>query len=76
MSISAIADELLRVLLAHDEGVADEQIKEHFGSRYELVAGAINELSACHRLQFFKQGNSLVYKAIREETAVKFDGLG
>lgn len=79
MSISPIAAELYAILLASDEAVAEEQIKKHFGRRYEkdpnLFAGAINELSSAHRIQFFKQGNSLLYKAIHEETAVKFDGL-
>ncbi len=76
MSISVIADELLRFLLAHEEGASDDQIKSSFGSRYVQVADAINELLGINRLQLFTQNNALVYKAIREETAVKFEGLG
>lgn len=76
MAPSSIADELLRVLLAHEEGVSDDVIKETFGTRYELVAPAINELLSVNRLQLFTQNGTLVYKAIREETAMKFDGLG
>jgi hypothetical protein len=75
MALTGIADEFLRVLLAHEEGLPDEQVRNIFGSRYEQVAGAINELLAVNRLQLFTQNNSLVYKAIREETALKFEGL-
>lgn len=76
MVLSAIADELLRVLLAHEEGLSDDQIKQAFGARYEQLPNAINELLSANRLQLFTQGTSLVYKAIKEETAAKFEGLG
>jgi hypothetical protein len=74
--LSAIADELLRVLLAHEDGISDEQLRSVFGGRYELLAPAINELLTLNRLQLFTQGSALVYKAIKEEVALKFDGLG
>mmetsp|Transcript_914 Transcript_914/g.2036 ORF Transcript_914/g.2036 Transcript_914/m.2036 type:complete len:303 (-) Transcript_914:24-932(-) len=76
MPLSVLADELLRVLLAHEEGLSDDQVKQSFGDRYEKLAGAINELLQANRVQLFKQGNVLVYRAIKEETALKFEGLG
>ena len=76
MSLSSVADDLLRFLLAHEDGVSDDQIKSSYGSKYEQIAPAINELLGVDRLQLFTQNGSLVYKAIREETAMKFDGLG
>lgn len=75
-TFSAIADELLRTLLAYEDGVPDEQIRVIFGARYEQLATAINELLGANRIQLFTQGNALVYKAIKEETALKFEGLG
>lgn len=75
-ALSPIAEELLRVLLAHEDGVSDEQVRAVFGTRYELLASAINDLLALNRVQLFTQGNTLVYKAIKEEIAQKFDGLG
>jgi hypothetical protein len=74
--LSAIADELLRVLLGQEDGMSDEQLRTVFGQRYELLAPAINELLTMNRVQLFTQGSSLVYKAIKEEIAQKFDGLG
>ena len=76
MTLSPIADELLRILLAQEEGLNDETLKTIFGTRYEHLALAINELLAINRLQLFTQGGSLLYKAIKEETAQKFEGLG
>ena len=74
--LSAIADEFLRVLLAHEDGLSDERVRAVFNDRYEQLAPAINELLAVNRLQLFTQGASLVYRAIKEETAAKFEGLG
>lgn len=74
--LSRLADELLRFLLSNEEGYSDQAIRQHFGGRYEQLAAAINELLSCNRLQLFNQNNSLVYKAIKEETAQKFEGLG
>lgn len=74
--LSAIAGELLRVLLGNEDGVSDEQLKAVFGARYELLAPAINELLTLNRVQLFTQGSALVYKAIKEEIAQKFEGLG
>jgi hypothetical protein len=74
--LSAIADELLRVLLAYEDGLSDDQVKSAFGERYEQLPPAINELLAVNRLQLFTQGSALVYRAIKEETALKFEGLG
>jgi hypothetical protein len=76
MKLSDIAEELLRFLLAYEEGISDNDIKNSFGPRYELLPSAINELLAINRLQLLTQNNSLFYKAIKEETAAKFDGLG
>lgn len=76
MTLSNLAEELLRALLAHEEGCSDEQIRLQFGNRYEQLASAINELLGVNRLQLFTQSGALFYKAIKEETAAKFDGLG
>jgi hypothetical protein len=85
MALSPLADEFLRLLqgeLANEDtstfhgGIPDEHIKTYFGERYEQLASAINELLQLNRLQLFTQGTLLVYKAIKEETAQKFEGLG
>lgn len=76
MPLSPIADELLRTLLAHEDGLSDEHVRAVFGERYSLLAAAINDLLAVNRVQLFTQGASLVYRAIKEETAMKFEGLG
>lgn len=74
--LSPIAEEFLRTLLAQEEGINDETLKVIFGNRYEQLAQAINELLTINRLQLFTQGGALLYKAIKEETAQKFEGLG
>lgn len=54
--MTPLAEEFLRVLLGHEEGCSDEQIRLQFGNRYELLAAAINELLVANRLQLFTQG--------------------
>lgn len=74
--LSAIADEFLHTLLVYEDGVSDDAVRAIFGTRYAQLAGAINELLGFNRIQLFTQGTTLVYKAIKEETALKFEGLG
>eukprot|EP01039_Chlorochromonas_danica_P002818 gene2818-3072_t len=76
MTTAGLSEELLRLLLASEEGISDEQIRSHFGGRYEQLVPAINDLLASNRLLLFTQAGSLVYKAVKEETAMKFEGLG
>lgn len=57
--MTPLAEEFLRVLLGHEEGCSDEQIRLQFGNRYELLATAINELLVANRLQLFTQGKNL-----------------
>jgi len=85
--LSAFANELLRTLLSSVDGLSNDQLKAFFpGDKYLSLPGGINELLAANRLQIFTStaqettgaaagSNSLVYKAIREEVAVKLDGL-
>jgi hypothetical protein len=75
-SMNPLAAELLRFLLSSEEGYSDDQMKKHFGDRYNLLVPHVNELLAYNRLQLFNQNGSLYYKAIKEETAAKFAGLG
>lgn len=70
------ATELLQYLLSSEEGYSDDQLKRHFGDRYIQLVPHVNELLAGNRLQLYNQGDSLYYKAIKEETAAKFAGLG
>lgn len=74
-SLSPLAEELLRFLLSNEEGYPDDAIRTHFNNRYEQLTPAINELLQVNRLQLFNQNDSLYYKAIREETAMKFEGF-
>lgn len=62
--------------MAHEDGLSDPQVRSIFGERYVQLEGAINDLLAVNRVQLFTQGASLVYRAIKEETAMKFEGLG
>ncbi|RYY69066.1 hypothetical protein EON63_24100 [archaeon] len=75
--MSLLNDEFLRLLYTAEEGLTDEQIRSHFGVRYAQLTSVINDLLSANRLLLFQQGQgSLVYKAVREETAAKFEGLG
>eukprot|EP01040_Poterioochromonas_malhamensis_P021641 gene21641-26154_t len=74
--LSVLATELLHYLLSSDEGYSDEQLKRHFGDRYTQLVPHVNELLMFNRLQLYNQGDSLYYKAIKEEAAAKFAGLG
>jgi hypothetical protein len=73
---SALTAELFSLIQGSEEGISDESIRSHFGPRYEQLAPAINDLLANNRLLLFTQGGALVYKAVKEETAAKFEGLG
>jgi hypothetical protein len=75
-TLSILATELLQYLLSSDEGYSDDQLKRHFGDRYIQLVPHVNELLMFNRLQLYNQGESLYYKAIKEETAAKFAGLG
>lgn len=74
---AALTTELLSLIQASvDDGLSDEKVRLNFGSRYEQLAPSINELLASNRLQLFTLGGQLVYKAVQEERAIKFEGLG
>lgn len=74
---AALTAELLSLIQSSaDEGLSDDKVRANFGSRYEQLAPSINELLSNNRLQLFTLNGQLVYKAVNEETAVKFEGLG
>lgn len=77
--LSPVATEINRVLLAHENGLSDSQVREILNNRYayglEEYAHAINELLAAHRVKLFTHGSSLVYRAVNEEAAAKIEGL-
>lgn len=76
-SAPGLHNELLSLLSQHgEEGVSDQQLREHFGARYEGLVAVINDLLRSNRLQLYYQGASLIYKAINESVAAKFEGLG
>jgi DNA-directed RNA polymerase III subunit RPC6 len=75
-TLSPLATELLQYLLSSDEGYSDDQLKRHFGDRYVQLVPHVNELLMFNRLQLYNRGESLYYKAIKEDTAAKFAGLG
>lgn len=78
MSVSSLTNELLALLSSHDAGAPDDLISSHFGSRYKDLVPVINDLLRTNRLQLFTQGITgiPVYRAIKEETANKLEGLG
>lgn len=67
---------LVQKLQEHEGGLSDEELQNIFGDRYgqELVE-ILNHLLNLNRLQLLKKGDVLIYKLIREETAIKFEGL-
>lgn len=74
--ISPLAEQFLNLLLANEHGLSDSQLREHFPPEYyEKLPVIINELLSKNRLQLYEQTNGLLYKAIKEETAAKFEGL-
>lgn len=72
----SLRDEFSRLLNSNDNGLPDSQLKDHFGERYAGLAVIINDMLSSNRLQLFTQGGMIIYKLIREETAIKFEGLG
>lgn len=73
---SALADELLRLVQGYSSGLSDADIQSHFKERYVQLPPVINTLLGQNRLKLFTLNGSLVYKALNEETAAKFEGLG
>ena len=74
--MSDLTNELLFLLQANENGLSDQQISAHFGSRYTDLVPIINVLLGNNRLQLFTQAGVLIYKIVKEEIAAKFDGLG
>jgi cytochrome c-type biogenesis protein CcmH/NrfF len=52
-SSSSIAEELLQLLNANESGLSDEQISNHFGSRYGELVPILNDLLSMNRLDYF-----------------------
>ena len=68
---------LVQKLQEHEDGLSDEDIRKIFGDRYgQDLVQILNHLLSLNRLQLFHKGDILIYKLIREETAIKFEGLG
>lgn len=75
--MSTISQEFIAILEEnHENGVTQSILQQHFTTRYAQLTPIINELLASNRLQLYHQGDMLVFKILREETAAKFDGLG
>ena len=75
-ALTQFTDEFLRLLLANEDGLSNDKLKTMFSTeKFQQLPSIINNLLSSNRIQIFTQGNSLVYKAIKEEIAVKFDGL-
>ena len=74
---NSLTKELLIFLSSQEEGVTDGKLAEHFGNRHKFLVPIINDLLRSHRIQLFTDGsNATVYKAIKEETASRLEGLG
>lgn len=74
-----LTQELLSLLQRRSEGVTDEELSTHFGSKYLQLPPVINELTSANRLSLFAPGGvglPAVYRIIKEETANKLEGLG
>lgn len=74
--MSTAADELFRLIQQNENGISDLDVQTHFGARYQSLAPTINTLLNQNKLQLFTANGALVYKAIHESAAVKFEGLG
>lgn len=74
--MSALADELIRLVQAYEQGVTDTEIQSYFKDRYNSLPPIINALLSQNRLKLFTLNGSLVYKAIDAAIAAKFEGLG
>ena len=72
----AIADELLRLVQQYSSGLSDADIQAYFKERYVQLPPVINSLLGQNRLKLFTLNGSLIYKALNEATAAKFEGLG
>ena len=67
----------MQKLQEHEDGLSDEDIRKIFGDRYgQDLVQILNHLLSLNRLQLFHKGDILIYKLIREETAIKVEGLG
>ena len=76
MDKNQLSEEFINLLTLSEEGVQESAVKSHFQDRYASLAPIINDLVESNRLQLFTQGGLLVYKILKEETAIKFEGLG
>jgi hypothetical protein len=73
----SLKEEFCRLLNSSETGsVSDALVKEQFGERYQSLAPIINEMLTSKRLVLLTQGDRIYYKQIREEIALKFEGLG
>ena len=73
--MTALANEFLSLLYVNDQGLSDSSLQETFGSRYLSLADVINVLLSANRIQVFHNGSENVYRAVKEETASKLEGL-
>lgn len=80
---SLLHDEFWHLLQKYENGLDDIIVREHFQSGYSAeLTSVINALVASNRIQLYtttsnKNGEmGLVYKLVKEETALKFEGLG
>jgi DNA-directed RNA polymerase III subunit RPC6 len=73
--LADLSDQFLRFLQRSESEVSDDLIKEHFGSKYHELSGCINTLLSQNRIIILKDATQLFYRAVREETAEKFQGL-
>ena len=76
MSISQLTQELLDLINNNENGVVDSDIQAHFRERYSALPNVINTLLSQNRLKLYTLNGSLMYKAVNELTAAKFEGLG
>lgn len=72
----SLSEELIQFLELHVDGASDVQLQDHFKERYSSLPGIINGLLAHNRLKLFTLNGSLIYKAVNEAVAAKFEGLG
>lgn len=73
---ASLSEKLVSLLNAHEDGLPDNSLREHFGSSYEAMVPIINDLLSSNRLQLLQSGSMVVYKLVHADKAIKFEGLG
>ena len=72
----SLRERLLALLGTAASGATDSELKQNFGSDYEMIVPLLNELLGQNRIQLFTQSSGeMVFRLVNEDKAAKMNGL-